>query len=107
KPETVNESVSLPGQLTFVLEDKRESHDYRWYSFRLKGGANESITSVRGPENDITTFRARSVDRDLRVIVEVPSDLMKKKRGMEIRLASGATYKFHLKEAGLGRVIGD
>jgi hypothetical protein len=107
KPETVNESVSLPGQLPFVLEDKRVSRDYRWYSFRLKGGANESITSVRSPEGEITTFRARSVEHDLRVIVEVPNASMKKKQGLEIRLASGATYKFHLKDAGLGRVFSD
>jgi hypothetical protein len=106
-PEILNESVSLPGQLQFLLKEKRQGLETSWYLFRLRDGANENVTAVRGPEGPITTFDQRPADADLRVIVEVPKQQLARRRFLEIHLASGATYRFKLNASSLARSIRD
>jgi hypothetical protein len=106
--QEIGEDPTTPGQLRFVLVDAVRTRTSISYRFTLHGGAREHLALVKTPQREVRTFKAEPRNKDLRVIVTLPPPAAEEKaQGLEIKLASGATYHFRLSDSSIWRVLKD
>jgi hypothetical protein len=102
----INRREGLPGQPELRLLDALKGDEWIWFRLRLKGSAAARIRRVFWEEGDISTFTQEPRDGDLRIVVQVPRPLVRRRSRISIETDTGVLYRIALRRATLPGLLG-
>jgi hypothetical protein len=93
KAVPIGRREGLPGQHVLVVEDALRTDEWIWYRLRIEGGASEQVTALEWNHGALSDYQQVSDGPDRRIVVRVPRRLVGRGTRLELRLASGETYR--------------
>jgi hypothetical protein len=94
KPIVIGRQEGLPGQKRMLLDDALRGETHVWFRFTLKGGAKERVARISTGSARAPTFAEKASGNDLKIVVQLPIDQVRKNTSMTIELAGGSRYRF-------------
>jgi hypothetical protein len=94
-----------PGRREVVLLDALQGKDWVWLRFLVLGGARDHVEGLWWDDRQVDSYEAETLQRDLRLVVQVPRQLFKAKSKAILRVGGGE-YRFPLRAGTLGALFG-